>query len=202
MSLPRPRRSVAAVALATVCLLLLPGIVLGHAELATMTPADKSTVPPPTEIVATFTENLDPSGSNLAVVDSGGKVLAQGGTVDATDKKQMTLDLSTTPLSPGSYTIRWTSKSADDGDLDRNTTTFTVIAATPVPSVAPSATPPASGSASASVAPPSSAAPSPSPSGGTGTTTSSTDALIPIVIVLIAVVALGAWLLRGRGRSA
>jgi copper resistance protein C len=173
--------------------------VLGHAELATMTPADKSTVPAPTEIVATFTETLNPAGSSLTLVDSTSKVVVQGGTVDATNKKTMRLDVSTVSLAPGTYEIRWTSKSAADGDLDRNKTTFTVAAASPSPSVAP-----ASQSGSAPSAPPSASptvAPSPSASGGTGTAASSTsDALIPILAVIVVIALLGLWLLRGRSR--
>lgn len=198
---PRPsRRSLAAVAFATFCLfiLLLPTAAFGHAELATMTPADKSTVAPPTEIVATFTETLDPSGSSLKLADSSGKVLVQGGTVDATNKKTMRLDVSGASLAPGAYEIRWTSKSADDGDLDRNKTTFTIAAASPSPSAAP-----ASASASAPSAPPSpspTVAPSPSASGGTGTPASSTDSVIPILAVLVVIALLGLWLLRGRSR--
>jgi len=198
----RSRRCVAAVALATLCLLVFPGLTLGHAELDTMTPPDKSTVPPPSEIVATFTENLDPSGSNLRVVDATGAVLAQGGVIDASDTKKVTLDLSSTPLAPGTYTIRWTSKSADDGDLDRGETKFTVVAASPSPSITPEPSTAASPSAEPSVSAQPSVAPAPSPSGGSGTATSTSDALIPILAVLAVVAALGAWLLRGRGRRA
>jgi methionine-rich copper-binding protein CopC len=192
----RPRRSVAAVAFtaAIMSLLLLPAAAVGHAELDTMSPADKSSGPPPAEIVATFTEALDPSASSLALVDASGAVVTKGGTVDATDKK--TMRLAVADLSAGAYTIRWTSKSAADGDLDRGTTTFTAIAG---PSVPPSTAP--SASASASSSPVTSIAPSPSASGGSGTSASSTDALIPIVVVLIAIAALGLWLLRGRGRG-
>jgi copper resistance protein C len=174
--------------------------VFAHAELDTISPADKSSGPAPTEIVATFTEELDPSASNLKVVDSAGKVLVEGGTVDPTNKKLMRLSLSSTVLAPGAYTIRWQSKSADDGDLDRNTTSFTVTAAAS-PSVAPSVLASASAPPSASVEP-SVAAPSPSPSGGTSTSTTSTDALIPIVAALVVIGLLGLWLLRGRGRRA
>jgi len=204
MTPQRPWRSVAAVAVATLCLFAVPALALGHAELDTVTPADKSTVPPPSEIVMTFTEALDASGSSIKLVDASGAVLAQGGTVDATNKKSMSLALSN--LAVGKYTIRWTSKSAQDGDIARGTTTFTVAAPTPPPSAAPSATvapsPSPSLAASASVSESPSAAPSPSPSGGSGTSTSSTDAIIPIVVALIVLAALGAWLLRSRGRRA
>ncbi|TMF37137.1 MAG: copper resistance protein CopC [Chloroflexi bacterium] len=194
----RPRRSVAAVALASLCLLVVPTLALGHAELDTANPADKSTVPPPSEVVMTFTEALDPSASSIKLADAGGAIVAQGSTVDSTNTKTMRLELA--ELAPGNYSVRWTTKSTEDGDIARGTTTFTVIAPTPPPSVAPSAT--VASSASPSVASPASPSPSPSPSpsGGTGTSTSSTDVLIPIVVALIVLAALGAWLLRDRGR--
>src|SRR4051794_24252326 len=101
MTPTRTRRIVAAAALAAAFIFVAPGGALGHAELATMSPADKSTGPAPTEIVATFTEALDPSGSSLTVVDANNSVVAQGGTVDATDKKTMTLPLAGASLAPG-----------------------------------------------------------------------------------------------------
>ena len=201
---PMPGRRVTVGLMSTILWLVVGATaVQAHAELDTMTPADKSSGPAPTEIVATFTEELDPSASNLAVVDSGNKVLIKGGTVDATNKKLMRLDLGSTTLAPGSYTVRWQSKSADDGDLERNTTAFTVTAAASAsPSVAPSVGASASAAPSASEPPSIPPSATPSPSGGTGTPTSSTDALIPIVAVLVVIALLGLWLLRGRGRRA
>ena len=112
--------------------------ILGHAELDTATPADKSTVPPPTEVVLTFTETLDPSKSSIKLADAGGQIVAQGSTVDTGDTK--TMRLVTPNLAAGTYTVRWISASAQDGDLDHGETTFTVTAAaSPPPSVAPSA---------------------------------------------------------------
>jgi methionine-rich copper-binding protein CopC len=204
-----PRRPVAALSGALLCLVLVaPGIALGHAELDTVTPADKSSVAAPSEIVMMFTETLDPSGSNIRLVDPSGAVVAQGGTIDQSSPKTMTLALAS--IAPGTYTIRWTSKSAQDGDIARGTTTFTATAATPPPTASPPPSIEPSGSAaepSPSTSPSTPASPSapgaaPSPSGGTGTTTSSTDALIPIVVVLVVLVGLGAWLLRNRSRRA
>jgi len=206
MTACRPRRSVASVAIAWLGLLVLaPAAVLGHAELATVTPADKSTVPAPSQIVMTFTENLDASASNIRLVDASGAVVAQGGTVDPGSPKEMTLALPS--VTPGAYTIRWTSKSALDGDVARGTTTFTATAATPPPhSESPSAEP-STASAEPSVAP--SAAPSSAPSdaplassGGSTSSTSSTDTLIPIIVAIVVLGGLGAWLLRRRSRQA
>ena len=201
-------RSVARLSIVIGLLLLLSAlpaaIALGHAELDTATPKDKATVNGPlAEVVMTFTEPVKPANSSLKLVDSGGKVVVEGSTVDASDAKTMHLALPAT-LPAGTYTVRWTTASALDGDLDHGTTTFTLNAA---PSVAPSAPPTtlpseaaASPSTAASVAP--SVAPSPSPSSPpTSPATSTSDAVIPVVVALIVLAGLGLWLLRGRSRS-
>jgi copper resistance protein C len=173
---------------------LAPGVALGHAELATVSPADGSSVEtPPSEIVMTFTEPLDPAKSSIRLVNTNSKVVAEGSTVDASDPKTMRLDLPDLPT--GTYTARWTSSSALDGDLDHGTTSFTTGAIGPSPgspqptaaSVAPSVA--VSGAASALVSAPPTAPPS-----------STSDAIIPIIVALIVLAALGAWLLRSRAR--
>jgi methionine-rich copper-binding protein CopC len=189
--------------LAPIAAIILVGLcvapVLGHAELATANPADKSTVTgSPPEIVFTFTENVVPANSSLKLVNSSGAIVAGGSIVDPKDPK--TLRLTVSPQPPGAYTVRWTTKSAADGDIAHGATTFTIIAPPSSPSVAPSATPirsaePATPSPSV-VAP----SPSPSPSGGTGTTTAESDAVIPVIGALILLVMLGTWLLRSRSR--
>jgi methionine-rich copper-binding protein CopC len=175
-----------------------PGAVLGHAELDTITPADGSTLGvAPAEIVATFTEALDPSKSSIVVVDASGATIASGGEVPADDTKQMTLALSS--LAPGAYEVRWTSASAEDGDLDRGVTSFTYAPAptpSPTPTLAPSATP----APTIAATPSPSVAPSPS-SSGQPASSSSTDVLIPILVAVVLVGGLGYWLLRGRSRS-
>jgi methionine-rich copper-binding protein CopC len=187
--------------------LLVPAIALAHAELDKATPADKSTVQgSPTEILMTFTEAVDPAKSSIKLVDASGAVVADGSTVSSGNPKLMRLAISTV-LAPATYTVRWTTSSAVDGDVARGTTTFTVAAAA---SVAPSETPApsapaASSSAAASVAPPldePSVAASPSPSSPPTTpATSTNDAVIPIIVALIVLVGLGAWLLRSRARA-
>ena len=58
------RRLASSLALAAVTLLLVPGLVLGHAELDTPTPADKSTVTEPVaEVSGTFSEAMKVDGS-------------------------------------------------------------------------------------------------------------------------------------------
>jgi methionine-rich copper-binding protein CopC len=183
-----------------VLLTLAPTTALGHAELDTASPADKSTVTgSPPEIVFTFTEPVVPAKSSLKLVNSSGAIVADGSTVDPADAKKMHLVVPTQP--PGKYTVRWTTASALDGDLDHGTTTFTIAAASPSPSVAPSeaASPSAAPSVAASPSTPA-ASPSASPSGGPGTPTSTSDAVIPVIAALIVLVALGFWLLRSRSR--
>ena len=201
--LPGRGRSVGLLAaVAFILALAAPAAVLGHAELDTMTPANGSTVTSaPTEIVATFTEPLDPSKSSIVVLNASGAQIASGGQVDTADAKKMTLALP--PLEAGTYQVRWTSDSAQDGDLDRGTTGFTYAPA-PTPSATASAgasaTPAASVAATSSPSVAASVAPSPSGSGQPASTSTS-DLLIPIVVAVILVAGLGYWLLRGRSRS-
>jgi copper resistance protein C len=193
----------AAVLVALLLAVALPSVVLGHAELEAIDPPDRGTVASsPTEIVGSFSENLDPARSSFRVVNAANVVVAEGGSVEA-DKKTMRLVLET-PLEAGMYTIRWTSFSTEDNEQDRGTTTFTVAVATPPPSSVPSPE-------AASSAPPSDAAspslatliPVASPSAPPSTPVASTsDALIPIVVALVAILGLGLWLLRGRSRRA
>jgi methionine-rich copper-binding protein CopC len=187
-----------------VLLLLAPAVALGHAELDTASPADKSTVTgSPPEVVFTFTEPVVPAKSSLKLVNSAGAIVAQGSTVDPADAKKMHLVVPTQP--PGTYTVRWTTASTLDGDIAHGTTTFTIVAATPSPSVAPSASPTPSVAPSGVASPPPSAVPSsasPSPSGGSGTptSTSTSDAVIPVIAAIVILAVLGLWLLRSRSR--
>jgi methionine-rich copper-binding protein CopC len=203
MTFMHRNRRVRAVSVAVLLgLFALPVTVLGHAELETVTPADGATVAELTEIVMTFSQDLDPAKSSIVLVDSAGSTVLTGGDVDSSDKTIMTLAV--TDLVAGDYEIRWTSASADDGDLERGTTTFTFAPPNPtesdlLPTPSPSASPTPAPSPSAVPSPSPSAAPSPS---GSGTPTASTsDVLIPIVVAVVVIAALGAWLLRGRARG-
>jgi methionine-rich copper-binding protein CopC len=197
----RARRVSIALASAVLAgLVVLPATALGHAELDTVSPADGGTVSgPPTEIVMTFTETLDPAKSSIKLVDAGGTVIVEGSTVDTSDAKVMRLGLPA-GLAAATYTARWISASAQDGDLDHGTTTFTVeAAATPSPSSTPA---PAESATAAPASAPPSIAPSPAASAApTAATASTSDAIVPIVVALAVLVGLGLWLLRGRARS-
>ncbi len=196
--------------LAVVALGLAAGTALAHAELDTADPADGAVLDtPPTTITLTFTERLDPAKSSFQVLDAGGDNLGAGA---ATGPKVMTLD--GLKVGPGEYLIKWTSASADDGDIERGQLTFTVAeapasvappastaAVTPPPSAPASVTPSAAASVVPSVAP-SPVAPTPAPSAAPTSPAASTgDVLLPIVVGLLLVAGVGAFVLR-RSRGA
>jgi methionine-rich copper-binding protein CopC len=190
-------------------LLIAPIAVLAHAELDTATPADKSSVAvSPTRIVFTFTEPVDPAKSSLKLVDAGGAVIAQGSTVDPANPKAIDLVISIY-LQPGTYTIRWITASALDGDLDHGTTTFTATTPTctdgcgpgGTSGAAPSSATPSSSDSGSVGAVPSSLVPSPS-SPPTVPAASSSDAVVPLVVALVILAGLGLWLMRVRSRGA
>ena len=112
------RRSIlATLALLAALLLALAGAwaALAHAELVASDPADGEVLDAsPTTIRLAFSENLDPAKSSFRLLGPDGAAI---GTGDATAAKAMSLQ--PPPLSDGTYTIKWTSASADDGDIER-----------------------------------------------------------------------------------
>ena len=203
MSPLRPSCVTAALIATALVVLLVPGAVLAHAELATVSPADKVTVQGTPQIKMTFTEPLDPAKSSITLIGAGGAVVDGKSNVPSGGSGKEMDFVVNGELQSETYTIRWTTASSLDGDIARGTTTFTVVAASAPP---PSPTSSAQASVEPSIAPSSSptTAPSvaPSPSAAPATpATSTSDAIIPIVVVLVVIAALAAWLLRGRGRG-
>jgi methionine-rich copper-binding protein CopC len=203
-SLLRAGAVIAALALA----LVVPAGVLAHAALDVPTPADGATIEgQPSSIEATFTQDMKADGSSLELRDADGTSLATGG-VDPDDPRRMVID-PVPELAPGTYEVRWTTLSAEDNELDRDTWTFTVIAAaTPEPTPEPTPTPEPSASAAPSTpAPTATPAPTPSPVPSAsappddGAAGSGSDVILPIVIGLALVVVGGGFLLSRRGRA-
>lgn len=199
----RPRGTSFPILLAIGLVLFLPGVGAAHSELDGPTPADGATVQgnPPT-IEGAFTQDVDPQGSSLQLRDASGAVVAEG-SVDPNEARRMVI-APVPDLAPGTYTVRWTTFSAEDGEgPERGSWTFTVTAAptpepTPSPTPAPSATAVPTADTTASPAP--SAAPSPSDEPGpVDPAGSDTDALIPILLGLALVAVAGGFLLRRRG---
>jgi methionine-rich copper-binding protein CopC len=194
---------------ATLLAVLVPGLALGHAELDTPLPADKSTVTTPvTEVSGTFTQRVKVDGSRLVVKLVGGGTVAQGGR-DPDNNKRM-VATPATPLGSGEYLVEWTTISADDDELARGTWTFTVAVTpspspTPVATAAPSASSTATTSAAPSIAPsvaPATTAPTPVPSSDGQTSGTGGDVILPIVIALIVLGAGAAYLFSRRDRPA
>jgi methionine-rich copper-binding protein CopC len=182
---------------------MIAGLVLGHAELETPTPADDAVVPPPVnEVSGIYSDAMETTGSSLTVKSASGATVASG-TVDPEDNTRMVATPST-PLQIGTYTVEWISV-ATDGDIERGTWTFTVgIAAPPVSSpptsTAPSSTPAVSPSALPATAVPSSGPTATSSADGDGTTGSGGDVLLPIIVALILLGGGAAYLLTRRNR--
>lgn len=123
-----------AAAIAAVCALVaLPVLTMAHASLVTSDPAAGATITTPYTLTDTFAEDADPTRSTLTVENASGTVVATG-TVDATDMTKMTAQLPALP--DGTYTVRWTTVTADDNGVERGTYTFNVgtTAASPAPS--------------------------------------------------------------------
>lgn len=186
---------------AAAALLLVVGVAgpaFGHAELDTADPADKAVLQtPPTTITMTFTEDLDPSKSSFKLLAPDGSTVGTGG---ATAIRTMSLD--NLELAPGAYQIKWTSASADDGDIERGELTFTVAQPAASASVSPTqndvASPSPSASSPAAATPAATPAPSAAPSAPASSTS---DVLLPIIVGLILVGVVGAFVLR-RSRGA
>lgn len=175
--------------------LLTPTAVSAHAALDIATPPDGATVEgSPPEVAGTYTQDLVADGSSLQLRDATGAVIATGG-VDPADVRRLVIaDLPA--LAPGGYEVRSTTLSAEDGEVDRATWTFTVVAApTPVPTSTPAPTvePSTASSVEPTAAPSATAAPMP--------TGSDSDVVVPIIAGLALVLIAAVVLLNRRGRS-
>jgi Uncharacterized protein, homolog of Cu resistance protein CopC len=195
------RHTGALVMTAWLAVMLVPSLVLAHAELKTPSPADRSVATPPvTEVSGIYSEAMDPTGSSILVKNTSGATVAKG-TVDPADTSRM-MATPATPLGIGSYSVEWTSV-ALDGHVERGTWAFTVAIAKPVgtatPSVAATAGP-TSTTAPAPVTQAPSSSPTPAPSAGGSTTGSSGDVFLPIIVALIILGAGAAYLLTRRNR--
>jgi MYXO-CTERM domain-containing protein len=114
-----------------------------HSELVSSIPAAGSTVNPipAAPVVLSFSETLK-TGSKADIVGPDGSTIATAG-IDPSDDTKLSW-APTAPLAPGSWTIRWTSIDAQDGDLLRGTIPFQVAGALAAPSATQTAPRPAS----------------------------------------------------------
>lgn len=165
-------------------------------ELVSATPGPGDIVEgSPAKLVATFNQDLDPSRGSL-----GGprRVGLDRRPWRGARRRATRVPPRLPELAPGEYEVRWTSFSAEDGELARDSYAFTVVATpspSPSPSPAPSVLP--SPSPTPAVATPS---PSPSASPSPDDTAASGDGviLLPILAASLIVGAIGVWLIRRR----
>ena len=204
-----------AASLAALSIVLIAMPVAAHAELVSATPGPDEVVTSPEAVVASFNQDLDPSRTSIAVRDSAGETVARGGEVGDTPREWR---LELPALSPGTYEVRYTSFSAEDGELHRGSYSFSVIASepSPQPTPAPSSTPrpsetpapptdlpvvTASPTALPSPSPSPSATPTATPQNGDDITGGSAmNVALPIVVGLVLVGALGWVFMRRRSR--
>jgi methionine-rich copper-binding protein CopC len=197
-----PSRGTAVRGSATVALLLLfavPASAFAHAAIETSTPADEAVLTePPTEIVITYTEGLT-DGSSIVLKDATGAAIATG-TPAAAGALEMRVSFA--PLAPGEYTIESTTRSIEDGDVDRQTLTFTVAEPTPPPATAtPGLTEAPSEAATAAPTTAASPTPAPTPAPGADGGGDETAILLPIVVVGLLIGGGLAFFLRRRSAA-
>ncbi len=171
--------------------LLVPALALGHADYDHSTPNDGETVTTsPSRVDAYFTADMDTSGTNSLNVknSSGADVDNNDATVDSADATHMSITLQS-GLANGTYTVEWATLSAEDGEEDSGTFSFTVQV--------PSGTTPVGGATPAPGAP--------TTGYGQQGEHEGSGILTALVLALIGIggTAMGASLvLRGRGRPA
>jgi methionine-rich copper-binding protein CopC len=123
-----------AVLLGAILAFAAPGVAFAHAKFASANPTPNAILTAaPSAVTITFTEDLDPSGSDIVVFDETGKQVSVGkGRVDTTHPKNMTVQMHGDDSE--AYAVVWRTKSLDDGDAFTGAYSFTVSKdATPSP---------------------------------------------------------------------
>ena len=111
--------------------LALPLSVAAHAELVTASPrtATRSSVTHRRSTQPTARISTPTAARSVCSIPSGTRVARGGVVADGGPKEMFIRNLPS--LAPGVYTVRSTTKSADDGDIERVTWSFTVTAPPP-----------------------------------------------------------------------
>jgi methionine-rich copper-binding protein CopC len=177
--------------------LLLPAVVLAHAQLLSSTPAPDevlATLPP--AIVLTFDDELT-SVSSFLVVDASGSTVAQGA-VNPANPKSMTAAMPA--LSDGAYHLRWTAGTTD-GHIERAEFAFSVALATPPPGTSAAASQAATAAPAATPAQTSAGA-TPAPTGATAGSDSGSGGDVVLAIVAAGVLVAGGLVFFVRRRGA
>ena len=113
---------------------LVGGSAEAHANYLRSNPAaDARLVRPPSEIRVEFSEPPDPRGSELQVLDTGGKRHDKGDVAPSGDPNGLRVSVEALP--DGGYTVAWTALSAVDGHITKGAFAF-VVGDGPLPPIA------------------------------------------------------------------
>ncbi|MEP7215174.1 MAG: copper resistance protein CopC [Anaerolineaceae bacterium] len=108
--------------------LVVASVVFAHAEPATVKPGQNAVLTTaPTEVVLLMSQEMarQAGGNDIVVQDSkGSEVTKQPATIDSVNRKKLSVPLPT-GLATGTYTVRWRTLSADDGDSASGNYAFT-----------------------------------------------------------------------------
>jgi len=104
-------------------------VAFAHAEPALVKPGNESVLTsPPSEVSITMSQEMfddGKGGNDIDVRDATGKeVTAVAAVLDRNDRTRLSVPLPTT-LTPGKYTVKWKTLSADDGDAAQGELRFT-----------------------------------------------------------------------------
>jgi len=118
-----------ALSCATVAALALVAVALAHAEPDTISPGDGAVLAAsPSQVVIEMSQEMarTADANDIDVVDASGKeVTTAAATIDNADRKKLTVPLPPN-LPTGTYTVKWKTLSADDGDAANGTLSFTI----------------------------------------------------------------------------
>jgi methionine-rich copper-binding protein CopC len=130
-------RPLFAAVLALLAVVLSFATVFAHAEPAKVKPGQDAILnAPPTEVAIEMSQEMarQQGGNDIVVQDSSGKeVTTQPAVIDNADRKKLSVPLPAN-LPSGTYTVRWRTLSADDGDSASGNYSFKID-----PSATPSA---------------------------------------------------------------
>lgn len=112
--------------------LALPGAVSAHAELVAADPGAGSSIEQlPEQLHLVFSEPLDQGATSVALIDGSGRLIVGDlGQIDPQDPRTLLIERSDLPTSandPGSYTLRWQSRSATDGHSSAGEVPYGII---------------------------------------------------------------------------
>ena len=127
-------RSLSEIALALALLLsfIAPARVWAHAELVAADPGAGSAIERlPEQLHLVFSEPLDLDATSVALIDGSGRLIVGAlGRIDPQDPRTLLINRSDLPVSandPGSYTLRWKSRSATDGHSSAGEVPYGII---------------------------------------------------------------------------